>query len=74
MNTEGLKAGLDYRTPFPYKVVNIEDPNEEADSATEESNFRWTRPIRSIRDILRRESKKNIVPPGAEPEEVFKIF
>ena len=74
MSEEGLKAGLDYRTPFPYRVVNSEKSDEELDTDTKKMEFTWIHPVRSVRDILKRQQKKYFIHPGTKPEEVFKIF
>ncbi len=73
-NTEGLKAGLDYRTPFPYKIINSKKPDDEPETDTEETGFKWTHPFKSNRNALKRKLKKHIIPSGTQPEEVFKLF
>ncbi|CAD6592421.1 MAG: hypothetical protein ASARMPRED_006259 [Alectoria sarmentosa] len=71
---QGLKAGLDYRTPFPYKIINSDKPDEEPDTDIENTTFRWTHPVRSGRGVLKRKLKEYFIPSGTPPEEVFKIF
>lgn len=74
MNKEGLEAGLDYRTPSPYRIIESAVSDEEPELDIKKFGFKWTHPVQSIRDILNRKRMKYFIPPGTKPEEVFKVF
>lgn len=69
-----MEAGLGYRTPFPYKIIKLEEPDEEPETNIKDFAFKWIHPVRSGRAILKPKLKKWFIPSDTPPEEIFKIF